>query len=381
MQPWGERILFALQQMDGSFELWIHANGQTLARLEHIQSYRLDEANNAFYIQKAGGWDAYSADLKPLTNGSYDRLEILSTHGEVKIGTYRDKKTGLLGILGKDWKVVSAPVYESIKPFDQVFPQLGLVQSTPAPFVFLKKDRFGYLSESGAELFQTALLTKRPAVTYQPLTAQPFAAFQTLLQTDPLRLVDFGKAYGWESGRSSETNFFANLALYLELPAGAAKQEVLAALIERGVLAPTVLSAGFANTDFYALMYSIATGGGSQSLTQQQLADWASKRGLVYERGGHHFVDVYAEYQQLFFRELLRVQAGRGVYKAKTLTLATLDEFQRSMLSSLIVVNGRPMEQLPVPLPADELNRHLNVLIQPYNKQAQAMLQAAVKQL
>ncbi|MEJ8543713.1 WG repeat-containing protein [Brevibacillus borstelensis] len=380
IQPWGDRQLIALQNTDGSFDLRVMASGQIAAKLEQVQNYRREESQSVLFVQKSGGWDVYSADLQQLTSGSYDRLDVLSTYSGVNIVTYRDKKTGLFGVLNKNWRTAAPPAYESIRPTDQVFPMLG-VEQLPGPFVFTSKDKFGYLDANGAELFHTTLLTKRPTVTYQAVTAQPFPAYQQLLQSDPLKLVDFGKPYSWGRGLSSEANFFANLALYLELPAGSGKREVLAALTEKGVLQPDPARTGFTETDFFTLMHHVAQGTSSKSLTEQQLVDWATKRGLVRERGGHYQADIYADYHQLFFRELLKVQGGKGSYKARPLSLPALDETQRSMLSTRIVVNGRALEQLPVPLPGTELDRHLNALIQQYNKHAASLLQAAVKQL
>ncbi|QQE75377.1 hypothetical protein KDJ56_05190 [Brevibacillus composti] len=372
--------MVSFQKLDGSYELWIQMNGETLAKRENVQAFRMEETRTALLIQQAGGWDAYDADLKPLTDGSYGSIEALSTYSGEKIMTYRDRKTGLLGVLSQDWHPATPPVYDSIKPFDQVFRQLAF-ERKPAPFVFTKKEKFGYLSQTGAELFQTALLTKRPTVTYQPLTAQPFPAYRELLRMDPLRLVDFGKPYGWASGQGSEANFFANLALYLQLPPAAGKQEVLAELTERGVLKADPLRTELTPPDWFALMHFVVTGSSGQALTAQQLEEWAMKRDLVRQYGHPINVDIYADYHQLFFRELLRAQAGSGLYKAKPLSLATLDEYQRNMLGALIKVNGRELMSLPVPLPAAELDRHLQVLIQQYNKQAAALLQAAVKQL
>ncbi|MCM3557038.1 WG repeat-containing protein [Brevibacillus borstelensis] len=380
IQPWGDRQLIALQRADGSFDLEVLASGQIAARLEQVQNYRLEESQSGLFVQKSGGWDVYSADLKQMTSGSYGRLEVLSTYSGAKLVTYWDKNTGLLGVLSKDWRTAAPPAYESIKPMDQVFPMLG-VEQLPAPFVFTTKDKFGYLDANGAELFRTALLTKRPTVTYQNVTAQPFPAYQQLLQSDPLKLVDFGKPYKWDRELSGEANFFANLALYFDFPTGSGKREVLAFLTGKGILQPDPARTDFAGTDFYALMHNVVQGTSGKSLTEQQLVDWATKRGLVRERGGHYQGDIYADYHQLFFQELLKAQAGKGSYKAKPLALSALDESQRSMLSTRIIVNGRAFEQLPVPLPSVELDRHLNTLIQQYNKHAASLLQAAVKQL
>lgn len=152
----GDRQLIALQRADGSFDLEVLASGQIAARLEQVQNYRLEESQSGLFVQKSGGWDVYSADLKQMTSGSYGRLEVLSTYSGAKLVTYRDKKTGLLGVLSKDWRTAAPPAYESIKPMDQVFPMLG-VEQLPAPFVFTTKDKFGYLDANGAELFRTAL--------------------------------------------------------------------------------------------------------------------------------------------------------------------------------------------------------------------------------
>jgi hypothetical protein len=83
----------------------------------------------------------------------------------------------------------------------------------------------------------------------------------------------------------------------------------------------------------------------------------------------------YTEYLQSFFQELLRTQAA--AVKPKPLSFATLSEAQQQMLRSLIVVNGREYDQLPLPLPQAEVKRHLEQLVRQYNKQAPLLLKAA----
>jgi WG containing repeat len=374
-----ERMLFVFERMDGSRDLWLGGGDGAARRLEGISGYRVDDASGLVFVQQNGGWDAYSADGNRLTNGGYRSLEAITTASGQRFIAYQDQRTGLYGLLGADFRVLTPPKYESVRPADQVFIQFRLSPDLAMPFVFTTGNQFGYLNGSGQEVFRTALLTKKPAVSYRPLTLQTFDAYRELLQNNPLELVDFGRPYRWPEGASSEQTFFANLALYFNLPAESGKREVMETLTAKGIIKEDPRRAALSDDDFFALMYYVVNGKTSQSLTKQQLWDWAGKRGLVRERGGmsdYQSMDLYAEYHQSFFRELLRTQAA--AVKPKTLSLGALSEAQRRMLRSLVVVNGRALDQLPLPLPQAELNRHLEQLVRQYNKQAPQMLKAAL---
>lgn len=374
-----ERALFVFVQKDGRRDLWFAGGDGAARRLEGISGYRVDSNSGLVFVQGNGGWDVYAADGNRLTNGGYRSLEVIKTVGGQRFVAYQDQRTGLYGLLGTDLRVLTPPKYESVKPADKVFSQFGLSPDRAPPFVFTAGGHFGYLNSSGQEVFRTALFTKKPAVSYRPLTPQAFAAYRELLRNNPLELADFGKPYRWPEADNSERVFFANLALYFNLPVNSGKREVLQALIAKGIIKDDPRRAVLSDDDFFALMYYVVNGKTSQSLTQQQLRDWAEKRGLVRERwikGVEQSIDsYYTEYLQSFFQELLRTQAA--AVKPKPLSFATLSEAQQQMLRSLIVVNGQEYDQLPLPLPQAEVKRHLEQLVRQYNKQAPLLLKAA----
>jgi hypothetical protein len=375
-----DKKLFVLTRTDGTIELWGQEGDQVVRKLENVVGYETSDGLSALFIQNSAGWDVYSAGLERLTNGNYRTLKLVFTSdGQHRAVVYQDQKTGLYGLMAADGKLLVGPKYESIRATDQVFPQWLGDRAMQPPFLFTTKQQFGYLDASGQELFKTAFLTKKPTITYRPMNAKAFLAYGDLMRQNPLELIDFGKPYSWPDGVSSEQKFFANLVLYLDLPKEAGKREVWDALVSKGIIKPDPNRTSMNDAEMYALSYYMATGKTSQSLTPAELQEWAQKRGIVRERGGHNYyqtMDLYAEHHQLFFSELIRTQAGNKKFKPKTLSLATLSQAQKQMLTPMIVVNGRGVDQLPLPMPLEELNKALQHLVSEYNKQAAALFAA-----
>ncbi|MDF2681479.1 MAG: hypothetical protein K0R47_2669 [Brevibacillus sp.] len=378
-----KRYFFTLGRPDGTSDMWAMVNGEMTRQVEQATAVQTADGLDRVFIQKGTGWDVYSPEGQRLSNGSYGSLKYLSA-GEGKPGgiAYQDAKTGGWGLLSIDGKQLTGPAFDNLYPTLQVFPQLWQEISSQSPFVFMTKQRFGYLDQNGQETFQTAFLTKKPTITYRSLTAQTSLSYSDILRQNPLELVAFDKPYSWPEGVSSEKRFFANLALYLNLSKEAGKGDVLAELIGKGIIKQDDTRTDLRDEDMFALSYYMETGQISQ-MTSTQLWDWASKRGLVIQRGGHNYyqsMDLYAEYHQLFFRELLHIPAGQKVAQAKKLSAATLSPAQKIMLESLIVVNGTAWDQLPLPLPKEDWTKAMNTLIDQYNKQALQMLANYIKQ-
>lgn len=379
----GHRLI-VLSRTDGTLDLWAKVNGQMTRILEQASAVMTSEAWDQVLVQKGNGWDLYSPAGQRLSSGNYRSLKFLST-GEGKPGAivYQDPTTGGYGLMGTNGSILTAPKYEVIATSRDVFPQLWNEGSALPPYLFTTKQQFGYLDQQGQELFQTAFLTKKPTFTYRPLTTQNFLSFTELIRQNPLELIAFDKPYSWPEGVSSEKRFFANLALYLNLPKEADKDAVLADLIGKGIIKEDAIRSNLRDEDMFALSYFMETGKSSQ-MTSAELWEWASKRGLVIERGGHNYyqsMDLYAEYHQLFFRELLRSPAGKKAAHPTKLTVTALSMAQQRMLESMINVNGKPLEQLPLLLPREEWTRGMNTIISQYNKQAPQLLADYLKQL
>ncbi|MED4751834.1 WG repeat-containing protein [Brevibacillus choshinensis] len=374
---------FTLGRPDGTSDLWAVVKGEMTRQVEQAIAVQTVDGLDRVFIQKGTGWDVYSPEGQRLSNGNYGSLKYLSA-GVGKPGAiaYQDAKTGGWGLLNIDGKQLTAPAFDHLYPGAQVFPQLWQDTSSQSPFVFLTKQQFGYLDQNGQETFQTAFLTKKPTITYRPLTIQSSFSYSDIIRQNPLELVAFDKPYSWPEGVTSEKRFFANLALYINLPKEAGKEEVLAELIGKGIIKADDTRSDLRDEDMFALSYYMETGQISQ-MTSSQLWEWASKRGLVIQRGGHNYyqsMDLYAEYHQLFFRELLHIPAGQKTAQAKKLSVATLSPAQKNMLESLIIVNGKAWDQLPLPLPKEDWTKAMNTLIDQYNKQAPQMLANYLKQ-
>ncbi|QRG66563.1 WG repeat-containing protein [Brevibacillus choshinensis] len=375
---------FTLGRPDGTSDVWGGVNGEMKQQVERATSVQTVESMDRVFIQKGTGWDVYSPDGQMQSNGSYGSLKYLDA-GDGKPGAiaYQDGKSGMWGLLSIDGKQLTEAKFDNLYPTRQVFPQLWLETSSQASFVFMTKQRLGYLDQNGQETFQTALLTKKPTITNRPLAStQTLVSYSDILRQDPLELVAFDKPYSWPEGVSSEKRFFANLALHLNLPKEAGKEEVLEELIGKGIIKQDDSRTDLSDEDMFALCYYMETGQISQ-MTYASLLEWAYKRGLVIQRGGHNYyqsMDLYHEYHQMFFREMLRTPAGKKAAQPKKLSLATLSTAQKNMLESMILVNGKAWDQLPLPLPKEEWTGAMNALIDQYNKQAPQMLANYLKQ-
>ncbi|MGZ0050558.1 WG repeat-containing protein [Brevibacillus gelatini] len=380
----GEQKAVVAMRADGTFDVWAREGSRLVQKLANVTGYETASDFDKLLVQTKDGWDVYSSSLERITTGNYPSLKPLPQRDErPDVVVYQDKQTGLYGLLAADGRQLTAPKYEVIKPSREVFPGLWQHDDTQPPFAFAIKDQFGYLDPEGKELFTTKFLTKKPVITHRPLQLQSFEAYTTLMKQNPLELVDFGKPYSWSGMGSSESKFYANLALYLGLPQGAGKAEVFAALAAKGAIKPDEKRADMSDEDMYRLAYFMATGKTSQAMTAGELTEWARKRGIVPERGGISYymtMDLYAEYHQMFFAELLRSQAGKKIAKPKVLKAGELSPAQKEMVETMLLVNGKQANQLPLPLPQAEWNRGVQQFLTAYQKQAAGLLAAYVQQ-
>ncbi|WP_242774643.1 WG repeat-containing protein [Brevibacillus parabrevis] len=381
----GEKKVAVMMRTDGTLDFWGEEGNQLVKKVAGASEYQTDSYFGGLLIAESDGWHVYSSSLQRLTTGGYQALKLLGLSDKgAKAIVYRDKATGLHGLLTQDGKQLTAPQYESIRLSSEAFPGLWSAAEGQPPFAFSKKDQFGYLDREGKELFASKLLTKKPAISYLPLQLPSFAAYSELMKQNPLELIDFGKPYSWPEGGSSEGKFYANLALYLELPQGAGKSEVLAALTGKAIIKPDEGRSDLSDEDMYSLVYYMATGKSSLSMTAEQLTRWAEQRGIVLQRGGNQYyqtMDLYREYHQMFFSELLRSLAGKKVAKPKVLKQGELSFAQKKMIESMLLVNGRPAEQLPMPLPQAEWEQGVQPFLTAYQKQAAQLLAAYEKQV
>ncbi|MGG1663350.1 WG repeat-containing protein [Brevibacillus sp. NRS-1366] len=372
--------LLILGRTDGTMDIWAQEGNQVVQKLSSVSGIDSPEGQNNVFIKNNSGWDVYSTDLGRLTTGNYLSLKPHpASNGKQGAIVYQDEKTGLYGFMTVEGKPLTVPKYGVIRPTNEVFPQYWPSEEKRPPFLFTTNQQFGYLDENGQELFTTAFLTKKPAITYRPLNLQGFTSYTDLIRQNPLELIEFDKPYSWPVGGSSEQKFFANLALYLNLPKEAGKKGVLAELVSKGILKADADRAGMNDDDLFALLYFMATGKTSQALNTAQLWEWAQKRGLVIERGGHNYyqtMDLYAEHYQRFFQELTRSLSGKKAVKAKVLSLGNLSFAQQQMLTPMIMVNGKAWNELMLPLPEEEWRKAANGLIAQYNKQVAGLLGA-----
>ncbi|GED26804.1 hypothetical protein BAG01nite_29060 [Brevibacillus agri] len=380
----GEKKAAVAMRADGTLDVWAQEGSRLVQKLANATGYETASTFDKLLVQTKDGWDVYSSSLERITTGNYQSLKPLpQSDKRPGVVVYQDKQTGLYGLLAADGRQLTAPRYEAIKPSGEVFPGLWLHDDTQPPFAFATKDQFGYLDQDGKELFTTKFLTKKPVITYRPLQLQSFEAYTTLMKQNPLELVDFGKPYSWSGKGSSESKFYANLALYVGLPQGAGKAEVFAALEAKGAIKPDAKRADMSDEDMYSLAYFMPTGKSSQSLTAKELTEWAQKRGIVPQRGGMSYymsMDLYKEYHQMFFAELLRSVAGKKLAKPKVLKAGELSPEQKALVETMLLVNGKQANQLPLPLPQAEWNRGVQGFLTAYQKQAAGLLAAYEKQ-
>ncbi|WP_258022893.1 hypothetical protein [Brevibacillus formosus] len=345
-----------------------------------MNGYVAEADFNKLLVQTSAGWDVYSPELQRLSTGDYQSLKFLILPDRKQSAiAYQDKKTGLFGLLSMDGKVLTSAKFETIMPVDQLFLQLWSTSASQPPYVFTTKDQFGYLGHGGQELFATRFLTKKPVVTYRPITFQSFSAYSELMRQRPLELIDFDKPYSWPAGGNSESHFFANLALYLNLPKDAGKQAVLSELVSKGIIKADENRSVMSDEDMFRVAYFMATGKTSQAMTTPQVLEWAQKRGIVpFREGMSHYMtmNLYAEYQHILMTELMRSLKGKKVLKPKVLTTASLSDAQQQMLTTALIVNGKPANQLPVPFPQAEWQKAIQGLVNQYNKQAAQLLAA-----
>lgn len=365
---------------DGTFDIWAPEGNQLVNKLTGVNGYVAEADFNKLLVQTSSGWDVYSPELQRLSTGDYQSLKFLILPDRKQSAiVYQDKKTGLFGLLSMDGKVLTSAKFETIMPVDQLFMQLWSTSASQPPYVFTTKDQFGYLGHGGQELFATRFLTKKPVVTYRPISFQSFSAYSELMRQRPLELIDFGKPYSWPAGGNSESHFFANLALYLNLPKDAGKQAVLSELVSKGIIKADENRSVMSDEDMFRVAYFMATGKTSQAMTTPQVLEWAQKRGIVPFREGMSYymtMNLYAEYQNILMTELMRSLKGKKVLKPKVLTTASLSDAQQQMLTTALIVNGKPANQLPVRLPQAEWQKAIQGLVNQYNKQAAQLLAA-----
>ncbi|MED1796417.1 WG repeat-containing protein [Brevibacillus nitrificans] len=374
--------LMLLQRPDSTSDVWTNKNGQITRTLDKVRTVETATGLDNLFVQRGTDWDVYSPEGRRLSSQSYRALKYLTT-GKTGAISYQDQQTGLYGLLKEDGTVLTAAKFESIALAKDVFPgQWNEDEGGIPTYVYTTSQQFGYLDREGQELFQTAFLTKKPTITYRPMSMQSFPSYASQMRQNPLELLSFDKPYSWPADVPSEQKFFANLALYLGLPKEAGKQEVLTELAAKGIIPANPDRVAVNDEDMFALSYFMETGQVSK-MTAAQLWEWAGKRGLVVERGGMSYyqtMDLYREYHEMFFRELLRTPAGKQAAKAKSLSAATLTAAQQQMLTPMILVNGKAWEELALPLPQAEWVKVSNTLIDQYNKQAAQLLAAYLKQ-
>lgn len=365
---------------DGTMDIWAQEGNQLKKKLTGMKGFHTEPGFDSVLVQSGTGWDVYSPGLQRLSMGEYQSVKFLPlSDRQSGAFAYQDKKTGMYGLMSADGKMLTGAKYESISPTDRVFSQWGNKTNSQPPLVFTSKDHFGYLDQAGQELFSTRFLTKKPAISYRPITFEAFHAYAEVMKRDPLALVDFGKPYSWPAGGDSESKFFANLAIYLNLPKESGKQAVIAELVSKGIIKADESRTVMRDEDMYRLAYFMTTGKASQAMTDQQVVEWAQKRGIVPERGGMSYymtMDLYAEYQHIFMTELFRSMKGKKVIKPKQLSATTLTSVQEEMLTTMLLVNGKPADQLPVPLLQAEGQKAMQSLVNQYNKQAAQLLAA-----
>ncbi|MED1913928.1 WG repeat-containing protein [Bacillus thuringiensis] len=373
------KIVIAARE-DGTMDIWAPEGNQLVNKLTGVTDYLSNGDFDKLFVQTSTGWDVYSSELLRLSTGDYQSLKFLiAANRKQSAIVYEDKKTGLRGLLSMDGKVLTSAKFETIMPVEQVFLQLWNPAGSQSPYVFTTKDQFGYLDQGGQELFATRFLTKKPVVSYRPITVDSFSAYSDLMRQSPLELINFDKPYSWSSGGNSESKFFTNLALYLNLPKDVGKQAVVTELVSTGVIKADEKRTVMSDEDMFRVAYFMATGKTSQAMTTPQVVEWALKRGIVPERGGMSYymtMDLYTEYQHILMTELMRSLKGKKVLKPKVLTVATLSPVQQQMLTTALVINGKPVDQLSIPLPQAEWQKAIQGLVNQYNKQAAKLLAA-----
>ncbi len=316
--------------------------------------------------------------MKKLTTRFYQSLKQVIDSAGKRLIVYTDAKTGLLGILSETLEVRTAPKYRSIQPILEVFPKDYSDGNIPAGFVFTTDQEFGYMSQTGPELFHTKLLTKSPEVSYLPMKLDSFAAFTELMSYDTLQLVDFGKPYEKKAAADAEKQFFANLALAFDLPKDSTEKEVMRQLIAKKIIAERGQSPDFTYDDFFAVAYYIQTGTTALTLSKDQLWSWGKQNSLYFERGPHDQVGV-DDFNWLLLSKAL-FKAKNPTYKMRPLQADQLTDAERSMLLSLLQPNGVKSENVRLPLPASIASAHLPKLVSDYNKAAPQLLQDYLKQ-
>ncbi|CAI8731347.1 WG repeat-containing protein [Brevibacillus sp. IT-7CA2] len=368
-------------RLDGTLDVWAQEGNQLANKLTSVKGFHTESNFDRVLIQSSTGWDVYSPQLLRLSTGDYQSMKYMPLPA-LKTGAiaYQDKKTGLYGLMSLEGKVLTAAKYEAILPTNKVFSQVWWSKADDEiPYVFTTKDQFGYLSQGGQELFATRFLTKKPVVSYSPITFQSFSAYSDTMRQRPLELIDFGKPYSWPAGGNSESHFFANLALYLNLPKDAGKQAVLSELVFKGIIKADENRSVMSDEDMFRVAYFMATDKTSQAMTTLQVMEWAQKRGIVPVREGMSYymtMNLYAEYQHILMTELMRSLKGKKVLKPKVLTVATLSPVQQQMLTTALIINGKPVDQLSIPLPHAEWQKAIQSLVNQYNKQAAKLLAA-----
>ncbi|TQK45651.1 WG repeat protein [Brevibacillus sp. AG162] len=367
-------------RLDGTQDVWAQEGNQLANKLTSVKGFHTESYFDRVLIQSSTGWDVYSPQLLRLSSGDYQSMKYMHLY-DLKTGAiaYQDNKTGLYGLMSLEGKVLTSAKYEAILPTNQVFSQVWSKAEDQLPYVFTTKDQFGYLGQGGQEVFATRFLTKKPVVSYSPITFQAFSAYSDMLRYRPLELIDFGKPYSWPAGGNSESQFFANLALYLNLPKDAGKQVVLSELVSKGIIKADEDRSVMSDEDMFRVAYFMATGKTSQAMTTPQVLEWAQKQGIVPVREGMSYymtMNLYAEYQHILMTELMRSLKGKKVLKPKVLTTTSLSDAQQQMLTTALIVNGKPANQLPLPLPQAEWQKAIQGLVNQYNKQAAQLLAA-----
>ncbi|WP_064203110.1 WG repeat-containing protein [Brevibacillus brevis] len=367
-------------RLDGTQDVWAQEGNQLVSKLTSVKGFHTESYFDRVLIQSTTGWDVYSPQLLRLSTGDYQSMKYMHIY-DLKTGAiaYQDKKTGLYGLMSLEGKVLTAAKYEAILPTSKVFPQVWSEADVQTPYVFTTKDQFGYLDQGGQEQFVTRFLTKNPVVSYSPITFQSFTAYSDTMRARPLELIDFGKPYSWPAGGNSESHFFANLGLYLNLPKDVGKQAVLSELVSKGIVKADENRSVMSDEDMFRVAYFMATGKTSQGMTTPQVLEWAQKRGIVPVREGMSYymtMNLYAEYQHILMTELMRSLKGKKVLKPKVLTTTSLSDAQQQMLTTALIVNGKPANQLRVPLPQAEWQKAIQGLVNQYNKQAAQLLAA-----
>ncbi|MGO0059591.1 WG repeat-containing protein [Brevibacillus fluminis] len=382
MSRWGdlgaEGVLVNLSRQNGGDDFTMLTTDSIRPKLEQVEAYGISD--QVYFMQKQGTWNVFDKKLNPLTTGNYKSLRNASVSPEKSQHLIvQDAKTGLYGLINTKGAVLAAPKYEYLSLIDDTFAeQLDYDPGIQHWFVVIKGNQFGYLNENGKEMFMTPLYTKAPKVTNLAVKAGAFPEFENVMAVASEQLVDYGKPYSQIKG-DAENMFYGHVALYFDLPQDSSKEAIIAALVSKGILPATRTGADFSDDDFFALAYYMVNGASAQQLTGDQRFQWANDRGLYFQRGGHDCTSPFVDYDFLFMNKLLLAKKANVKLKPKTLSFETLTDKQRSMLLSLIQVNGIPYDKARLPLTRAILDPQLKKLIAEYNKASVQLLQAYLK--